>query len=117
MRDEYIRRAQTDPRLFQRMEQLSETLSEATQHDIRIRVIGHNPPVFTVIVDGSQVDPWMPWEQTIMFLQGLITGVGFDDTKAYSEGIAAATAQVQDALNRALSQDRDADTSVDSSAP
>lgn len=112
MRDDFVRRAHTDPRLFQRMAQLSETLSEATQHDISIKVVGHNPPVFTVVVDDSQVDPWMPWDQTIMFLQGLLTGIGFDDAKAYGEGVSAATAKVQEALNQALSQDRDSDTST-----
>ena len=111
MHDVFVKRALTDPRLFQRMQELSAEISEATSHKVEVKVVGHNPPVFTVIVDGSHVDPWMPWEQTILFLQGLLTGFAFtQDGLTYADGVAWAAAQVQAALNKALSQDRDADT-------
>lgn len=112
MRDEFIRRAWTNPRLFTQMRELSDRVSEATQHDVTIAVIGYNPPIFTVVVDGSRVDDWMPWDQTIMFLRGLLAGVAFDDTKSYNEGLSAATAQLQRVLTEVKSQDRDSDTAV-----
>lgn len=112
MRDEFIRRAWTNPRLFTQMRELAERVSEATQHNVTVRVIGYSPPIFSVLVDGSQVDDWMPWDQTILFIRGLLTGVAFDDTKSYNEGLAAATAQVQRVLTEQLSQDRDSDTTV-----
>ncbi len=112
MRDDFIRRAHTNPRLFQQMRELAIQVSEATQHEVKIAAIAYNPPIFTVLVDGSRVDDWMPWDQTIMFLRGLITGVAFDDTKSYNEGIAHAAAEIQRVLTEQLSQDRDSGNQV-----